>query len=290
MATGIEAMVNLRRMTPEDLAAAHDLSHEQKWPHRIEDWEMLFSLGFGYVAERANPDGQIQIIGTTMAWLYGEDAATLGMVIVSPHAQGMGIGRRLMDAVLDDLGDRTVLLNATDEGAPLYRKMGFEPIGPVFQHQGAAFTVPMAELIPDERVRPLGAKDMPTLRDLARQASGMNRDALLDALVPGAQGVVLTRSNEPVGFALFRRFGRGYVVGPTVAPDTGGAKALISHWLGSNSGMFCRLDIPEESGLGAWLDELGLPCVGRVMRMVRGTPVKAGSTVKTFSLTTQALG
>jgi Acetyltransferases len=283
-------MVDLRRMTPEDLAAAHDLSHEQKWPHRIEDWEMLLSLGFGYVAERDGPDGRRDIIGTTMAWLYGDDAATLGMVIVSPHAQGMGIGRRLMDAVLHDLGDRTVLLNATDEGAPLYRKMGFEPIGPVFQHQGAAFAVPMAELIPDERVRPLGAKDMPTLRDLARQASGMNRDALLDALVPGAQGVVLTRSNEPVGFALFRRFGRGYVVGPTVAPDTGGAKALISHWLGSNSGMFCRLDIPEESGLGAWLDELGLPCVGRVMRMVRGTPVKAGSAVKTFSLTTQALG
>jgi hypothetical protein len=131
---------------------------------------------------------------------------------------------------------------------------------------------------------------MDVLRDLARQATGMNRDALLDALVPGAQGVVLTRSNEPVGFALFRRFGRGYVVGPTIAPDTGGAKALISHWLGSNSGIFCRLDVPEESGLSGWLDELGLPCVGRVMRMVRGKPIDAKAPVKTFSLTTQALG
>lgn len=285
MATGIEAMVDLRRMTVDDLAAAHILSSEQKWPHRIEDWEMLFGLGFGYVVER---DGDV--IGTAMAWLYGDNAATLGMVIVSPKAQGMGLGRRLMEAVLNDLGDRTVLLNATDEGAPLYRKLGFEPIGPVFQHQGAAFAVPMAELIPDERVRPLGVKDMPTLHGLARRATGMDRDALLDALVPGAQGVVLTRCNEPVGFALFRRFGRGYVVGPTVAPDTGGAKALISHWLGSNSGMFCRLDIPEESGLGGWLDELGLPCVGRVMRMVRGQEPTRDASVTTFSLTTQALG
>lgn len=285
MATGIEAMVDLRRMTAQDLAAAHDLSSEQKWPHRIEDWEILLGLGFGYVAQR---DGEE--VGTAMAWLYGADAATLGMVIVSPRAQGMGIGRRLMEAVLSDLGDRTVLLNATDEGAPLYRKLGFEPIGPVFQHQGAAFAVPMAELIPDERVRPLGAKDMPTLCDLARRASGMDRDALLEALVPGAQGVVLTRSNEPVGFALFRRFGRGYVVGPTIAPDTGGAKALISHWLGSNAGIFCRLDVPEESGLAAWLDELGLPCVGRVMRMVRGPLPALDHSITTFSLTTQALG
>jgi GNAT superfamily N-acetyltransferase len=261
------------------------LSSEQKWPHRIEDWEILFGLGFGYVVER---DGEI--VGTAMAWLYGTDAATLGMVIVSPKAQGMGLGRRLMDAVLGDLDDRTILLNATDEGAPLYRKLGFEAAGPVFQHQGAAFAVPMAELIPDERVRPLGIKDMDVLRDLARRASGMDRDALLDALVPGAQGVVLTRSNEPVGFALFRRFGRGYVVGPTIAPDTGGAKALISHWLGSNSGMFCRLDVPEESGLGGWLDALGLPCVGRVMRMVRGPTPACDPAVTTFSLTTQALG
>lgn len=285
MATGIEAMVDLRRMTADDLAAAHGLSSEQKWPHRIEDWEMLFGLGFGYVVER---DGDV--IGTAMAWLYGTDAATLGMVIVSPQAQGMGLGRRLMDAVLGDLGTRTVLLNATDEGAPLYRKLGFEPVGPVFQHQGAAFAVPMAELIPDERVRPLGLKDMPTLHALARRATGMDRDALIDALAPGAQGVALTRSNEPVGFALFRRFGRGYVVGPTIAPDTGGAKALISHWLGSNSGMFCRLDVPEESGLSGWLDELGLPCVGRVMRMVRGPAPASDPSITTFALTTQALG
>jgi len=130
MATGIEAMVDLRRMTVDDLAAGHALSSEQKWPHRIEDWEMLLSLGLGYVAER---DGAV--IGTAMAWLYGLDAATLGMVIVSPAAQGMGLGRRLMEAVMADLGDRTILLNATDEGAPLYRKLGFESIGPVFQHR-----------------------------------------------------------------------------------------------------------------------------------------------------------
>ncbi|WP_340265088.1 GNAT family N-acetyltransferase [Sphingobium mellinum] len=285
MATGIEAMVDLRRMTAEDLPAAHELSQEQKWPHRIEDWEMMLGLGSGYVAESKG-----EIIGTAMSWSYGDDFATLGMVIVSPKAQGMGIGRRLMDAVLADLSDRTVMLNATDEGVPLYRRMGFEPGGPIYQHQGAAFAVPMAELIPDERVRPLGAKDMDVLRDLARRATGMDRDRLLEALVPGAQGVVLTRSNEPVGFALFRRFGRGYVVGPTIAPDTGGARALISHWLGSNSGIFCRLDVPEESGLSAWLDELGLPCVGRVLRMTRGPAPKTDPTVKAFSLTTQALG
>lgn len=285
MATRPGTMTKLRRMTLDDLPAAQALSRSQKWPHRIEDWNILLNLGFGYVAE--NADG---IVGTAMAWLYGSDAATLGMVIVSPDVTEPGIDRQLMDAVLGDLGDRTTMLNATAEGQPLYAEMGFEAFGPVFQHQGAAFAVPIAELIPDERVRPLGSKDMPTLHDLARRATGMDRDALLNALVPGAQVVVLTRENEPVGFSLFRRFGRGHVVGPTIAPDTGGAKALISHWLGSNAGIFCRVDIPAESGLGDWLEELGLPRVGQVTRMVRGRPPRSDASARTFTLTTQALG
>lgn len=285
MATDTETMEGLRRMTLQDLPAAHALSAEQKWPHRVEDWEILLGLGFGYVVEREG-----EVVATAMAWLYGDDAATLGSVIVSPRFQGAGIGRRLMDAMLEELGNRTVLLSATDEGISLYHKLGFEPTGAIYQHQGAAFAVPMAELIPDERVRPMGAKDMDTLRQMARRATGMDRDALLDALVPGAQGVVLTRQHEPVGFALFRRFGHGFVIGPTIAPDAGGAKALILHWLGSNSGMFCRLDVPEESGLSEWLEELGLPRVGQVMRMTKGTRRPVDPTLTTFSLTTQAIG
>jgi GNAT superfamily N-acetyltransferase len=285
MATSGETMAGLRRMTSDDLVAAQSLSGEQQWPHRVEDWEMMLGIGFGYVAEREG-----EVIGIAMAWRFGEDAAAIGMVIVSPGMQGRGLGRQLMEALLAELGDRTVWLSATDVGVPLYRKLGFVEAGAIIQHQGAAFTVPMADLIPDERVRPLGSKDRSTMRSLMRRATGMNRDALLDALVRGTQGVMLTRANEPVGFSLFRRFGRGYVVGPTIAPDIGGAKALISHWLGSNSGMFCRLDVPEECGLSDWLDALGLPRVGRVVRMVRGSrpPVDPSATV--FSLTTQALG
>lgn len=286
MATSMETMVRLRAMTVDDLRAAQSLSNAKKWPHRVEDWEMLLSLGFGYVAE--NEDG---IVGTAMAWLYGADGATLGMAIVSPQLSEPGVEGRLMDAVLNDLGGRTVLLSAPgEEEERLFAGMGFVGIGAVFQHQGAAFSVPIAALLPDERVRPLGAKDMPVLHDLARRASGMDRAALLDALVPGAQAVVLTRGNEPVGFSLFRRFGRGHVVGPTVAPDAGGAKVLISHWLGSHAGGFCRMDIPEDSGLGEWLQELGLPRVGQVTRMARGRAPRTDASVRTFTLTTQALG
>ena len=290
MATDIRVMATVRRTTPGDLPAAHELSREVKWPHRIEDWELMLALGEGQVAE---VDGQV--VGCALTWRFGEDAdptkaATIGMVIVTPRARGMGIGRRLMEALLAGNPGRTIMLNATGDGLPLYEKLGFGRTGTIVQHQGAAFAVPVAELIPDERVRPLGTKDSDTLYALARAATGIDRRALLDAILPQAQGVMLTRANEPVGFALFRRFGRGYLIGPVVAPDVGGAKVLISHWLGSNAGAFCRLDVPDDSGLSQWLDELGLPQVDRVVTMVRGPAPVTDPATRLFSLTTQAFG
>ena len=136
----------------------------------------------------------------------------------------------------------------------------------------------------------MGRNDAAAVVELDRRATGMDRRELMMKLLKTSKGVILARNNEPVGFALFRRFGRGYAVGPTVAPDRGGAKALISHWLGSKAGMFCRLDVTEESGLSAWLDELGLPMVGRVTEMRRGPPPTIDPDTRRFSLVSQALG
>jgi hypothetical protein len=245
----------------------------------------MLELGHGIVAENEG-----EILGTTMWWPMGEDCATLGMVIVSNASQGMGIGRRLMETALAALEGRSILLNATDEGLRLYRSFGFEPFGSIYQHQGAAFSVPMAELIPNERVAPLKAGEVPDIALLDRRASGIDRTRIVEYLAGHAQGVVLNRGEVQAGYALFRRFGRGYAIGPTVAPDIGGAKALITHWLGSNAGIFSRLDVPEDSGLSTWLDELGLPCVGRVTRMCRGSLPTRDGEARIYSLINQALG
>jgi GNAT superfamily N-acetyltransferase len=85
------------------------------------------------VAERAG-----RFLGTVMAWRYGEDFATVGMVIVASDAQGQGVGRKLMEAMLDRLAGRTVVLNATAAGLPLYEKLGFVETGVIHQHQAIA--------------------------------------------------------------------------------------------------------------------------------------------------------
>lgn len=284
--TGTELIVRLRDMTPDDLAQVHQLSRQVQWPHRIEDWAFLLRVGQGIVAEQ---DGAI--VGTTMGWAYGPEAACLGMVIVDSAQQGHGIGRKLMDAIIEKLGSRAIMLNATEEGLALYRKLGFEPVGVIHQHQGTAFSLPIASLGTNERIRPMGKRDHSVIAELDRKATGLERAALIAELLKDkAKGVVLDRNGEAIGFALFRRFGRGYSVGPVVAPDDVGAKALITHWLGSKAGMFMRLDVPRDSNLCKWLEDLGLAGVGEVTTMARGGMPYAGGPARAFAIVSQALG
>lgn len=275
----------LRDMTAKDVHAAAELSLEQQWPHREEDWALFLALGEGIVAEENG-----KIVGTIMAWRFGTDFATIGMVIVTNAMQGRGLGRRLMDAIIARMQGRTILLNATAEGLPLYRKMGFVEIGAVCQHQALAPVVPLVELRAGERVRPVGAADGDALAALYAGAAGMDRGPLLDALLAEGSAVVLSQEHEQAGFAVLRRFGRGWAIAPVVAPDVMGAKALISHWLGTQTGSFCRIDIPEDSGLGPWLEELGLPQVGRVIRMTLGPAPEVTGAARVFGLAAQALG
>nr|WP_284700948.1 GNAT family N-acetyltransferase [Robbsia betulipollinis] len=275
------------------------MSVKVAWPHRADDWRLLETAGTGFVAER---DGEV--IGTGLSWRYGADRASLGMVIVSPDHQGQGIGRQLMERLIAALEGRAILLHATPAGKPLYEKLGFRAVGTVDQHQGTVFQPPLISLPPGERLRPLGANDAPRLAELASRACGLERQALFPLLLDVADGIALDRDGELLGFALFRRFGRGFTIGPVVAPDAPGssrAKALISHWLALNEGVFVRMDTPGDSGLTQWLEGLGMPRVDTVVKMVRGAAsgplvgeagadANAPAAPKAFGIISQALG
>ncbi len=275
----------LRALRADDLDAALGLSRAVHWPHRLADWRLAFSLGQGLAAER---DGEV--VGTAMTWSWGDGHATLGLVIVDPRLQGRRIGLRLMQALMAGLEGRTVLLHATAEGRGLYERLGFVRTGEVRQHQGQAGSAPLMPLDPGWRLRPSDQGDLPALIELDAQARGMRRDVLVQALYAAGDTVVLDEDGARRGFAMLRRFGRGLIIGPVVAPDERGAKALIAHLVGMSAGKFVRIDVDFDSGLTEWLEELGLPRVDAPTEMIRGAVPAAAPGVRRFALATQALG
>src|SRR5471032_433256 len=290
MSTSIEtAKISYRTFNPGDVDAAHGLSQVVRWPHRAEDWRFMAEAGAGFVAEL---DGTV--IGTALCWKCGADRASLGMVIVSPEQQGHGIGRKLMELLLERTAERITFLHATPAGKPLYEKLGFEAFGRTEQHQGIVAHLPPLSPPSGERLRPLRTSDTPLLIELASRASGLDRSAILPALLAVAQGIGLEHNGELVGFSVLRRFGRGYVIGPVVAVESGDlhrAKALIHHWLSRRAGEFIRIDIPAECGLSRWLGELGMSHVDTPVKMVRNAQsvLQVDTTVRQFSIINQAM-
>jgi GNAT superfamily N-acetyltransferase len=276
--------LRLESMTPADLAVAVSLSRDVGWPHRLEDWQFALSLGNGLAAHIED-----NLVATAMWWPYESRLTRIGKVIVDPKLQRYGIGRTLMHAVLENLGAPLVLI-ATEAAEPLYRKLGFEDGGAICQHQGTPSSVPLALLRPGERIRPSGRRGLATLINLDAAATGVRRESVISALTSHAEAVVLDADGRTVGFAFFRRFGRGHVIGPVVAHDEQAARTLITHWIGSKAGMFIRIDVPEESRLSGWLDELELVQTSRANVLHRGLLPTPTGQAQLFALTNQALG
>ncbi|MEX3969926.1 GNAT family N-acetyltransferase [Paraburkholderia caribensis] len=281
-----------RSLTSADIATAHEMSLAVSWPHRPEDWQFALDTGTGFVAELNGV-----VIGTAICWKHGPERASLGLVIVSDAYQGRGIGRKLMQMMLEELGSRVTFLHATPAGQPLYETLGFSVCGMLNQYQGRV-TGPNPVALPDGlSLREAQPADVAQLTAMATRATGLERDAMLAQLFKVAAGVVLERDGAIIGFSVFRRFGRGYVIGPVIATEAANdlhAKALIGHWLTGRENEYIRVDVPDALSVGDWLTAQGLPCVDSVVKMVRNAPADAhrgapDSDLRWYGLISQAM-
>lgn len=260
------------------------------WPYREADWRFAFDLGSGFAAE---VDGRL--VATAMWWPYGETHASVGMIIVDPGMQGQGLGRALMGKLLHEARNRTVFLNSTQEGLSLYTQLGFVARGQVFQHQGVLPAETVLAATP-AGVRPMQAADDESVRRLDLAATGMDRTALLDALFGAGTTMVIDRGAGVSAYACAREFGHGVVIGPVAAMGAGSAADamdLIAALAARARGRFLRIDVTEGSGLSAWLTEIGLPCVGHAVPMVRDIQARAIDSdvgVRLFALSNQSFG
>jgi GNAT superfamily N-acetyltransferase len=277
--------VCLRPLLPGDVEAAQALSAEVQWPHGPEDWRFALAHGTGVAAVVGG-----RVVGTALRWLWGNDRATLGLVIVSPELQGQGIGRRLMDALLRDIGRRNVLLHATAQGQALCERLGFRRVAQVCLHRGIAARSAPPALARSDRLRARDRRDGDVLAALDVKANGLPRPLVVRRLLSDEQVVVFERDGRAAGFSVLRRSGRGHVIGPVVAPDVASARALITHWCNLYAGQFLCIDVDAESGMPQWLESLGLQHAGTATAMVRGKLPPRGPACGGWALITQAMG
>lgn len=275
----MSATITFDALTAAHLDGALRLSQEAGWPHRREDWHLLLRLSRGVVALAAG-----EVVGTAQATRFG-DVAMANMIIVDAQMRGRGLGRQLMTRAMAGVEVPEWRLTATDDGLPLYEKLGFVATGRVLQHQG----VPVAQPVPGG-VDWADAADLAAIQALDRQATGADRAALIALLMREARLAVIRKGPNLVGYACLRRFGRGKLVGPAVAETTEMAQLLTGFLIARAPAGFLRVDTTEAAGLAPWLVAQGLSQVGRGISMQRGGATLPAAPVRCFALVAQALG
>ena len=249
-------------LTREHISGAMALSVEAGWNQTPEDWALFIGLGRtrGIFVEG-------ELIATAAALPYEPRLGYVSMVLVTPRHRNRGIATAMLRQAVDDLENRacTAMLDATQAGAVIYRRLGFVDIFPLRRWQGEGGKVRGAAL------GPAAPEDVESLVTLDAAAFGAARSFLIRDFLGRASTRALV---SDAGFVIRRKGFRADQIGPLVAADTHGAERLLGAALSLGAGPVF-LDVPDhQQSLAAILEALGFSVQRPFTRMAlrRSTP------------------
>jgi GNAT superfamily N-acetyltransferase len=222
--------ISLRDLIFDDIPSSIELSTVAGWNQTPEDWSRILRL---------SPGGcrcievEEEVVATTTLLEYGTDLAWVGMVLTRPEHRRKGLARRLMEDAIAHAkrdGIRTLKLDATEEGRPLYESLGFVVEGAI-ERWGRDQSMPGGDgrtLNSDSLSRQLErlGRVMPNhLLALDVEAFGASRGVVLREL--SRSGANLSTS----GYVLSRPGRTARSIGPCVASSEDEAAHLIAEHL-----------------------------------------------------------
>jgi GNAT superfamily N-acetyltransferase len=254
----------VRKLQSSDIAAAMQLSAEAGWNQTEEDWRMLIELApEGCLAVEL--DGELASTATLLR--YGRQLAWIGMVLTRIAYRGRGFAQRLLTETLnlaDQARIETVKLDATDQGQPLYEKLGFRSEQPVER-----WTRPGTAGVPGSGV-PSAPNPSQDWQAVDHRAFGVDRSELLKLLarrhtpLSGSHSYLLTRPGRLTTY-----------LGPCVAETPEAAQSLIPRALQTVSTGGWSWDLlPANANAVALARDLAFTPKRHLLRMVRGKDLR----------------
>jgi GNAT superfamily N-acetyltransferase len=214
-------MSKIRLLKLADLPQLLELSRQAGWNQTETDWARSITQSPDGCFGIEGPSGQVVSSITTIR--YASELAWIGMVLTHKSHRGKGNATALMDHAIKHLRGariRWIRLDATDEGRPLYAKLGFRdecpverwkrPAGRGFEKQGDG-QVHTYAVDPSFDRAYFGAYRVPLLNALARDGKA--------AFVVG------------YGYAMQRAGDKAAYFGPCVVRTRRAARLLLEWFL-----------------------------------------------------------
>ncbi|HEY4242046.1 MAG TPA: GNAT family N-acetyltransferase [Kofleriaceae bacterium] len=211
------------------------------------------------------PDGAWQLrregglVGMVTLLRFGH-VGFVGCMAVEPTLHGGGIGRALLEHAHAEgraAGVRTFLLEATDAGAHLYRRLGYET-----EHETVIVARTIEAASTTERIGAARAE----IVALDTEAAASPRGVMIGALVQSYEGAIVRDARGLAGYGLVV----GERLGPIVARDPGAGRELVARLAGATK--VATVAVPNTAACEA-LAAAGFTVARRLERMRLGPPI-----------------
>lgn len=234
--------LKIRNFASHDIKNAMELVLAERWNQTEKEWQILMSnpQNVCLVAEIEN-----EFAGTATAINYNNKVAWIGMVLVNKKFRGQGISKYLLSSLFEQLTFcKSVKLDATPAGQPVYEKMGFKD--EYLINRLTCLSFGKSYLVRGDLIsQGVQKEDIPAIVELDKYTFGADRSQLIKALFFNNPKKCFVIKNKGLisGFALGRKGNRFHHIGPVVASSNFDAIQLILHALNELNGQSVVIDI-----------------------------------------------
>jgi ribosomal protein S18 acetylase RimI-like enzyme len=279
---------SIRLMTDADLGTAESIMNTafHSTVNRLEELHLYRAIqpdGWFMIERDGKPAGTI---GVTMYERY----AYIGMMAIHPDSQHRGLATFAMNHVMAMAGEsgvKSIVLDASAKGQPLYTKLGFTGFDETLvyglpENRGA--------IKQPEAVRQITAADLDEICRMDAPVFGADRMKVLHCLLdifPG-RGFLIRNPDGAVGGYCFAQGNR---IGPMVAVDDQQAEILLRAALSLEYGGLASIAVPGENKMAVnLLEQFGFKHLRTNLHMVKGQSLPPGRRDKVFAQASLAIG
>ncbi|OPA17169.1 GNAT family N-acetyltransferase [Bacillus cereus] len=239
----IELEIRVERLSKEQIGDIVALSSYIGWDYNREEIDTVFNSGivYGVWNERK------ELIASAAIILYGEALASIGMVIVHPDYKGRGIGKIITEACVTSVSAQTpIMLIATDEGKPLYEKLGFRAVSYVSKYICNLYNAKDYCVRNEDYVMNYEEGDLEKIIKIDEYGFGTNRKEFLKKRIMQSEQCVVVKDTEEniIGYGLSIQTPENKIIGPVVAKNNAMAMRMVHDLARGHNGKL-RMDVLE---------------------------------------------
>jgi predicted GNAT family N-acyltransferase len=250
-----------------DIPGLIDLSDSVGWDY--DESEIKTVMMSGKIFGHKNAEGKI--VSSAAIITYDTNLASIGMVIVHENYRGLGLGKLATQKCIESVSEHiAIMLVATKDGEPLYKKMGFTTVDYVHKYLTENYIGPHNLVSNEYAIEDFNENDFAEIVNLDTAAFGDNRSNFLRNRIKQSKHCVVVRDHHAniIGFGLSILGPINLILGPIIAPDSKTA-SLIINTLAKNHHGKLRIDVPSgHAEFIKWIEQSGFTEANRPPIMI----------------------